>query len=223
MLSEMNYERPNMTKPDALDCEYKIKELYLECNFWTLEVLAQKGLLSKDEDKKSRSCRNRAFEAITGAGEYLVHGYFNYQYYTQLVFRTEDSKKASTIPENVDNLLVIRNEHMLEDYNKINELIGGQPGALKPSYIPHNNARSKNAAEVYLSDSSKVALCGALCHEIQVYKDLIRHAVNLDQTAVSEAMEELRQKCPKEAAENKCLGWRPDMRERIKETRQDGR
>ncbi|KAL7553226.1 hypothetical protein ACHAWF_016488 [Thalassiosira exigua] len=223
ILSDMNYERPNMTKADALDSDWKIEKLYVECDFWTLESLAQKGLLNKEKNRKSQLCGSRAFGAITGAGEYLVHSYFNYQYYTQLVFRTEGIRDASTVPENVDNLLVIRNEHMLDDYNKINELIGGRPGALKPSDIPLDNAHTKTPEQIYLSDSSKVALCEALCHEIQVYKDIIKRAVNLDQNAVSESMDELRQKCPKEATENQCLGGRPDMRERVQDSGRDKR
>ena len=76
-----------------------------------MEDLARDGLRNENRDPASARCRGRARAAITGKGRYLVHGYFNYQYYTQFVFGTEDNNEESTIPENTNNILVIRNNH----------------------------------------------------------------------------------------------------------------
>lgn len=178
------------------------------------------------------SCRRRAYDAITGRERYLCHGYFNYQYYFE------------TIPENA-NLLVIRNNHMVEDWNTIDVLIGGKPGALKASDIPVNNVsqlrptqvlildhcllttvlleirqkHNTSSAELYLSDSSKETLCHLLCNEIQIYKEIIRRAINFNRDDVDNTMEELRQTCPKEAMLTKCSEEKPDMQQRINTAR----
>ena len=47
--------------------------------------------------------------------------------------------------------------------------------------------------EIYLSDETKTALCEVLCNKIQVYKELIRGAINLNDDDMDESMEELHQ------------------------------
>eukprot|EP00581_Thalassiosira_minuscula_P018248 CAMPEP_0183718466 /NCGR_PEP_ID=MMETSP0737-20130205/11706_1 /TAXON_ID=385413 /ORGANISM="Thalassiosira miniscula, Strain CCMP1093" /LENGTH=532 /DNA_ID=CAMNT_0025948025 /DNA_START=142 /DNA_END=1740 /DNA_ORIENTATION=+ len=214
MLSDMNYERPNMTEANPFSKKFHTQELYQECDFWTLEDLAQKGLMNVNRDKHSHKCRQRANDALTGVGKYLTHGFFNYQFYTQSVFGTEDNKAESTIPENA-NLLVIRNSHMVDDYNTINEFLGGRPNVLSQEDIPVNNAHAKNATEMYLSKHSKIALCQTLCNEIQVYKDLLRRAINLNDADVKSSMDELKEVCPMEARERRCLERRPYIKRKI--------
>ncbi len=69
---------------------------------------------------------------------------------------------------------------------------------------------------MYLSESSKHALCKVLCNEIQVYKDLIKKAVNLNEVAIEETMQELKEVCPKEAAhKHGCWQPRPNFKKRI--------
>jgi len=222
LMSAFNYARPNMTKYEPFKKgKFHEKSLYLDCNFWTLEDLAQNGLLNEITDEASHRCRYRAIGAVTGQGKYFTHSYFNYQYYSQTVFHTEDNRDASTVPESANNLLVIRNKHIIGDWNAINELIGGQPDLLMPSNIPVNNAHAKNANELYLSDSSKMALCQALCNEIQVYKEIIRHGINLSDDDIDQSMEELRQSCPIEAVVNTCPKERPNMQHRIEQRRGD--
>mmetsp|Transcript_31447 Transcript_31447/g.56979 ORF Transcript_31447/g.56979 Transcript_31447/m.56979 type:complete len:113 (+) Transcript_31447:1505-1843(+) len=104
---------------------------------------------------------------------------------------------------------------MVDDYNTINKLLGGQPEALKPSDIPVNNAHEKNATELYLSKNSKLALCQVLCNEIQVYKDILRRAINLNDADVLSSLDDLKGVCPKEAVENTCLEKRPKIRKKI--------
>ena len=72
---------------------------------------------------------------------------------------------------------------------------------------------------MYLSDDSKSALCRALCNEIQVYKQIIRSAINLNDADVQDALEKLMEVCPKEAAGNDCHFRRPDMRRKIEGAR----
>lgn len=72
---------------------------------------------------------------------------------------------------------------------------------------------------MFLGDSSKVILCHVLCNEIQVYKDIIRRAVNLNREDVTNSMEDLRKTCPKEAIEDLCSEERPNFRNRIERMR----
>ena len=56
MLSAYNYERPNATDPRAHTSTgfFPRTELYDECQFQTLEDLAQKGLLNSNADRFSK-------------------------------------------------------------------------------------------------------------------------------------------------------------------------
>ena len=66
-----------------------------------------------------------------------------------------------------------------------------------------------------MSDDSKTALCAVLCNEIQIYKELIRGAINLNDDDMEQSIEELRRTCPSEAIEETCLRERPDFHKRI--------
>ena len=84
-------------------------------------------------------CRERANDVITGFGSYIAHSYFNYQYYAQSVFGSKADNYTSTTPKSNTNILVIRNEHIAEDWNKINVLLDGHQGVLQSSQVPRNN------------------------------------------------------------------------------------
>jgi hypothetical protein len=51
----------------------------------------------------------------------------------------------------------------------------------------------------YLSPRARALLCEALCDEIQVYKKILKRAVNLREADVRESLDELRRTCPREA------------------------
>ena len=182
--------------------------------------LVQKGLLNEKHDELTEHCRGAARVTIAGDGRrMLAHSYYNYQYYSQFVFRTEDDLEGPTIPENVNNLLVIRNNYMVEDWNTINIILGGEPEVLKLEDIPHDNAHAKNASELFLSDRSKVVLCDLLCNEIQVYKEIIKKAVNFNDNDIKQTMKELLETCPKEASADACSVERPDFSKKVKQSR----
>lgn len=89
-------------------------------------------------------CRARATAAITGVGSYIAHSYFNYQYYAQFAFGTKEDNYTSTTPNSNTNILAIRNEHIVEDWNKINILLEGHYGVLQSSDVPRNNVSSND-------------------------------------------------------------------------------
>lgn len=203
MLSAFNYDRPQENEKLPAKQLFHKKEFYLECPFWTLEEVAQNGLLNTD-GKTSKLCRNRAHSAIIGTEQYIPHWFFNYQYYYEF------------IPRNA-KILVIRNEHIVDDYNGIELLLGGHDEVLNPSLLPENNVHDKNATDLYLSDDSKMALCRALCNEIQFYKKTLKSAVNFMEEDVMISLEELRQSCPVEAESDVCDEDIPDITEKIRD------
>jgi hypothetical protein len=180
-----------------------MKEFYWDCPFWTLEEVAKNGLLNTDGET-SKSCQKRAKTAIIGTGQYIPHIFFNYQYYYEFI--PQKSK-----------ILVIRNEHIVDDYNGIEHFLGGYDDVMNPSLLPENNVHNKNATDLYLSDESKVVLCQVLCNEIQFYKKILRSAVNLMEEDFFVSMEELKSSCPLEAMRDDCDEDEPDITEKIRE------
>ena len=86
VLSSFYYERPNMTEDDPFGGKKWHSELlYVAgptgasgngttgCGFWTLQELAQRGLMNTDNDEQSTKCRARAYNTVTGTGRYLTH------------------------------------------------------------------------------------------------------------------------------------------------------
>lgn len=56
------------------------------------------------------------------------------------MFGTQDALNGETVIPHNANLLVIRNDHIVDDWNNINLMIGGQPeDAIQSSDIPMNN------------------------------------------------------------------------------------
>ena len=97
-------------------------------------------------------CQAGATAAITGVGSYITHSYFNYQYYAQFAFGTKEDNYTSTTPSSNTNILVIRNEHIVEDWNKINVLSEGHYGVLQSLEVPRNNVSSNNCELVTVLD-----------------------------------------------------------------------
>ena len=221
ILSAYNYERPNSTDVRAHKSTgfFPRGKLYDECHFPTLEELAQKGLLNKKKDPLSIVCHDRAMNAIMGIRPYMAHGYYNYQYYAQFAFGTRENHFASTTPDDTAksaNVLVIRNEHIAHDWNQISILLDGKMGTLNESNVPKNNPTlQKLPNEKYLSNTSKAVLCEVLCNEIQIYKGLIRTAINLNVDDRELSMQELQSTCPKEAVEDGCKYDIPDIYNKI--------
>lgn len=78
-----------------------IKQIYLDCSFSTTNELAALGLA--DDGGSSEECKQRARDMLRGVVRYEEHLFFNYQYYLE------------SIPYK-SNILIIRTEHMEEDW-----------------------------------------------------------------------------------------------------------
>ncbi|KAL3804861.1 hypothetical protein HJC23_006633 [Cyclotella cryptica] len=201
LLSAFNYDRPQEHEKLSKWQRFHKKEFYLDCPYWTLEEVAQNGLLDST-GTTSTVCRRRARSAIRGTEQFIPHWFFNYQYYYEFI--PLEAK-----------ILVIRNDHIVDDWNGIEYMLDGNGDVLNPSLLPENNVHDKNATDLYLSDDSKIALCRSLCNEIQIYKDILRRAVNFIEEDVQISLEELRLSCPSEAISDVCDEPKPDITKKI--------
>jgi len=80
-------------------------------------------------------------------------------------------------------------------------------------------AHAKNETELYLSPRSKEVLCNVLCNEIQVYKEIINKALNLDEEEIQEAIDNLAESCPQQAMHSTCRLPRPNFQHKISKVR----
>jgi len=185
------YDRPVNTS-DEKRSHHEQFQLYYDCHFWVLNTLAVKGL-AKDGNA-SAICKERAIRTIQGTERHGYHLYFNYRWFVK-----ETYKKNSKI-------LVIRNEHMVEDWNSAEQELSSGASNVTVTNFPHDNPSAWKAMEddSYLTESARQLLCHYLCDEIQVYKWLLFKAVNLDDNDFVQSMKELRESCPVEAVAKSC-------------------
>eukprot|EP00804_Cyclotella_cryptica_P006070 CCRYP_010702-RC/>CCRYP_010702-RC protein AED:0.22 eAED:0.22 QI:0/-1/0/1/-1/0/1/0/184 len=178
------------------------QDFYNACPFWTLDDVAQNGLL--DNGDTSFACQRKARLALDGTKEFIPHWFFNYQYYYEFI--PPDGK-----------ILVIRNNYIVDDWNSIEHFLGGRHDVMNPALLPVNNVHDKNSTDLYLSYESRMVLCRALCNEIQFYKTILRKGANLMEEDVLISLEELRLQCPIEATRDICDAVKPDISQKIDE------
>lgn len=166
----------------------------------------QNGL--SDHADASAHCKQLAFQAVRGS-TYVApsHFYYNYQYYFY------------GIPSN-SSIVVIRNEYLKEDWNALEESLSGRTDAMSKDTIPKVNQNTwTNQDDLFISDESLGILCKALCNEIQVYKQILLLAQNLNQGQVQASLDALEVKCPTEAITAECPDAMPDITTKLEENR----
>jgi hypothetical protein len=70
--------------------------------------------------------------------------------------------------------------------------------------MPERHAPYRQPQDSILSTESQDNICRALCTEIQVYKQLLARAENLDRDQYATSMRELREACPDQAIYGQC-------------------
>ena len=204
------YDRPKSEK--SLKQHYpeyyeRRKNYYLDCpGFGHMETMVQHGL--KKEGHSSEVCKTRAFTAMRGDLHFSCHMYFNYQFHLEGV--PADGK-----------ILVIRNEHLVQDWNTVEHRIGGEKDTIEPDAIGVMNKSTKNTDDKYLSEDSLHIVCRQLCNELVSYKKILRRSLNLNYQQIEESIEELRKTCPKYAdyEEGDCPNPMPDITDKLINTR----
>ena len=178
------------------------QRLYVDCPFPSIHELAARGLAAGGN--ASATCRRRARDMVHGTELLVFHAYYNYQAHLE------------AIPHGA-TILVIRNEHMAEDWNNIEAMLGGTPA--ENLTFPHSNSRPKEARDLFLGDQERRLLCRELCVEIQYYKLLLRQARNVDRRQYATSLAELRASCPDEARRRQCNVHTPNIREKLLQVR----
>jgi len=176
-----------------------IEQLYVDCpSFSTMNELALSGLAAGGE--ASDECKQRARDLLRGTARFEDHAYYNYQYYMEAIPRES-------------NFLVIRTEHIEEDWNEIERGLDGRERSIVT--FPHENSRPKEDRDLILGDEERILLCHELCAEIQTYKLMLQGALNIDETQYNTTMGELQASCPKEAMLEKCDFYTPNIKEKL--------
>jgi hypothetical protein len=171
--------------------------IYKDCGFKTLNMLAAEGLA--DDGRAPDHCKRLAYELIRGSGYmYSYHLFSNYHYYLNITFSQARHQKDSKI-------LAIRSEHMEDDWNTAERAVGSDKHVNVDLNVPRLNVHAKDARDTHLSEKSQVLLCDALCEEIQVYKRLLREAVNLNKHDYAQSIAELHESCPLQASSDSCI------------------
>jgi hypothetical protein len=176
--------------------------------FRTLDDFAQHSIHPNPNQMNTSStntqgCQELAWDVARGQVPCFMHNAMGYGYYV-------DQMKALRKANQTYTMLAIRTEHLADDWNKLEEAFGGYSkknatvtGAARFATTA-GTVRQKNSnrdAEEDLSTQGRLNLCSALCEEIQVYKILLKGAVNLSPNQVQESLLELITSCPGEIVE----------------------
>jgi hypothetical protein len=194
----------------------KMKTLLFDDCYADLEEMVMEGLRKNVSSEKipadvhNMSCPQRAWAAITGARGFASHNRYNYEFYT--------AKMKSVAKSRTTKMFVLRNEHLVRDWNTVDYMFGGNGTA---GYSLFGTKVNKGTTKQSLSDSALEYVCRALCTEIQYYKHMLLDAENLDSKQATMSILELKEVCPQETVEIRtCVGmpefpsyreqnWRP--------------
>ena len=107
-----------------------------------------------------------------------------------------DISKSKSPP----NVIAFRNEHLGEDWDAADKLLGGSGtyGAQTFQKKLNDNTGHKKA---FLSEEAVAILCRVMCLENQYYKKILHQAVNLNAAQVNESIVELQALCPEQTYE----------------------
>jgi hypothetical protein len=200
--SAFNYDRPD---PNEGPSAAHYIRYYDDCSFSTFDGMVQDGL--SDHGNSSPHCKSLAYHAIRGQGwNSPSHFFYNYQYYFEAV------------PQN-SKIIAIRNEHLNDDWNALEERISGRGDIMNDKSVPLLNVNPVDQDDLYISDESIEILCQALCNEIQVYKMILGLAQNLSEDQVYQSLDALALKCPVEAASDTCPEEMPDISRKLQMNR----
>jgi hypothetical protein len=216
------YERPHSRDSP----QYRLKKpLFIDCHYTSLEQLGlaltpvMDYLLTYGSHSTQNAsqlvlpsvCAQRAWQAVTGQVGYSRHNQFNYGYYYRHVMTEQLDDDAPT------NVLVIRTEHLANDYNAIQVQLW-HDAPLTPSqqdeyFTPRANPSlhwingtlsssddQQHKNDRWLSPVARYNLCWALCLELVTYQTLLDRAQNLVPHQRAESRAELLDTCPNHTA-----------------------
>lgn len=168
--------------------------------FETLEDFASNCINTTN----ATECQRLAYKVASGQELCGCSGHnsLGYKHYHQMMQKLTQSNITYT-------LLAIRTEQLAEDWDKLE-------GAFQRHYNTepglNGTVRFRTRSGIVqktlngtkpttLSRQGRLNLCRALCQEVQVYKELLFAAENLDEAQVNESLSQLVASCPEETFE----------------------
>jgi hypothetical protein len=171
-------------------------------NLWNANVSAEQSI--------NMTCPERAWAAILGVRDFSYHEWYNYEYYwTALQDRYPRLFQSSNGTLSTAKLLVLRTEHLFDDWARLSKedlyRQVNQGSRVKSRTVATTSQSTVSVTiesrEKVLGDQSAVFwrnLCHAMCPELQIYKEILWHGRNLDESQVYTSIHELQTMCPKE-------------------------
>ena len=148
---------------------------------------------------EQRPCWKRAWEIFSMTKSipgWMWHvNPYNYQYYA----------KQSIQRYTEHEVFAIRTEHLWKDYRDIDVLLGGKNGT--NSHHGNKVANKGTGKFTSLSQKSRTNLCCALINEMVVYEEILWRAVNIDNAAYFESMNNLLNDCGRRTMSNTTSWW----------------
>jgi hypothetical protein len=151
------------------------------------------------------TCPERAWAAILGVRAFSYHEWYNYEYYWTGMHNHGYNNNNNNNNTN-QSLKVLRTEHLQEDWATISTETLFRPVNRRKS---NQTSTTTSTTIMQLLDNKEAMenLCRALCPEIQIYKEILQHADNLDDAQHRESIQEVQALCPFETvAVRECPG-----------------
>lgn len=177
-------------------------------NLTESEAVAEEAKVETTESapKRAASCRTLANNLARGLGPRLPgpHMYYNYEYYFNHTILTYPEKEV----------LGIRTEYEWEDIKALDLAIGGT-GKFKREgkAISHGSEHYEPAP---ITEQAYHKLCCVLHDEIVLYFDILKRAVNLNETAKDDAIDTVFRKCGIHEKES-LNAWQQDCHDHLEQ------
>lgn len=174
----------------------QIFDCYEEINDLATHGLERK--ISSKLDNCQRLARNVITGNVPGSYEY-AHVVRNYRFYISKLLSQAGNK----------NIYVLRTEHQIDDWISSAEDIVHQSGVIanvqmENKHITHREGKKPAVTNRGLSKEGLKNACFFLCPEIQLFKEIIKKAINLNEDDKEWSLQDLAKYCPKEVGTENC-------------------
>jgi len=132
------------------------------------------------------NCRETCKEIAAATSRYIHHVRVNYEAYLK------------ELPSDKE-VFVIRTKSLWQDWVKVNNLLGSPKDVAIPDSINEGkvvNTQDKLPVRSNLSNEGRESLCKLLRNEYILYIDLLNRAVNLSDSDIKSALDDVHKNCP---------------------------
>lgn len=178
-------------------------KIFLLC-FPTAQDLAR-AVGPVESNTTSKYCRKLGFELVKGHAPLFPcqHLQMNYQYYAKKKWK--DRSKP---------VVVLRTESLWSDTAHLESLLGGNPESITASTMKYTHGSENYKVKSGVTAEGAKAMCCGLREELEVYRDLVVAAVNLNVTEKIQTLSNALNKCgiqrnvsPQNVLGFKWLAW----------------